>query len=286
MHDAAQAGENALLGLRVDAGERIVEDQDARVADDGAGDSGALFLSTGESDAALADDGFVFMGEAFDVRIEAGDFRGLADLIEIVIGQAEGDVAADGFAEEVGVLRDVANGAAQGIERPFANGAAVNQDFTLGSFPEARDQGGESGFAAAGGADDGECRACGNSQTDVAEDRMPAVAVRFAGGAVAGDGGREGEIKVAKFDFAGDSGVGRDLHEAIVDLRLGVEDVVEAAHGGGATLENVGDPAESDHGPNENAEEGIESDQGAERDLAAKKLMATLPEDNEEGGSD
>src|SRR6266478_5764328 len=273
MHDAAQAGENALLGLRVDAGERIVEDQDARVADDGAGDSGALFLSTGESDAALADDGFVLMGEAFDVGIEAGDFRGLADLIEIVIGQAEGDVAADGFAEEVGVLRDVANGAAQGIERPFANGAAVNQDFTLGSFPEARDQGGESGFAAAGGADDGERGARRNFQADVAENGMRIVSVGFGGGpgAVPGDGGGICEVQVAEFDFAGDGGVRGDFREAVVDLRLRAKDVIQAAHGSGAALEDVGDPTERNHGPNENAEEGIESDQGAERNLAAEK---------------
>src|SRR6202040_546050 len=32
VHDATQARENALLGLRVDAGKGIVEDEDARVA--------------------------------------------------------------------------------------------------------------------------------------------------------------------------------------------------------------------------------------------------------------
>src|ERR1700730_11214867 len=67
LHDATQAGEDALFGLRVDAGEGIVEDEDARVADDGASDGGALLLSAGERDAALADNRFVFVGEAFDV---------------------------------------------------------------------------------------------------------------------------------------------------------------------------------------------------------------------------
>ena len=109
VHDAAQASEDTLFGLRIDAGERVVEDEDARVANDGAGDGGALLLSAGERDAALADNGFVFMGEALDVGIEAGDFGGLANLVEIVVGQAEGDVAADGFAEEIRVLRDVSD---------------------------------------------------------------------------------------------------------------------------------------------------------------------------------
>src|SRR6266852_84175 len=95
VHDAAQARKNALFGLRVDAGEGIVENEDARVTDYGAGDGGALLLAAGQSDAALADNRFVFMGEALDVGIEAGDFGSLADLVEIVVGQTEGDVAAD-----------------------------------------------------------------------------------------------------------------------------------------------------------------------------------------------
>ncbi len=33
VHDAAQTGEDAFFGLGVDAGEGIVEDQDARIAD-------------------------------------------------------------------------------------------------------------------------------------------------------------------------------------------------------------------------------------------------------------
>src|SRR5712664_3980989 len=86
VHDAAQASEDALFGLRVDAGEGIVEDEDAGVANDGSGDGGALLLSSRESDAAFADNCFVFMGEALNVGIEAGDFGGLANLIEIVVG--------------------------------------------------------------------------------------------------------------------------------------------------------------------------------------------------------
>src|SRR4029077_8271319 len=97
VHDSTQAREDALFGLRVDAGKGIVEDEDARVTDDGAGDGGALLLSTGERDAAFADNRFVFMGEAFDIGIEAGDFGGLANLVEIVVGKTEGDVAADGL---------------------------------------------------------------------------------------------------------------------------------------------------------------------------------------------
>ena len=60
---SAQAREDALFGLRVDGGKGIVEDEDARIANDRAGDGAALFLSAGERDAAFADDGVVFVGE-------------------------------------------------------------------------------------------------------------------------------------------------------------------------------------------------------------------------------
>src|SRR6266849_6661720 len=284
VHDAAQAGKNALLGLRVDAGEGVVEDEDAGVADDSAGDSSALLLSTGQGDAAFSDNRFVFMGEALDVGIETGDFGGLTNLIEIVIGKAEGDVAADRFAEEVGVLRDVADGAAQGVERPFADGAAIDEEFVFGSFPEARDERGERGLAAAGGADDGERGAGGNFQVDVAKDGTCAVAIGLGGrsGAVARDVGGEGEGEVAEFDFAGDGSVGSGGGVAVVNLRLRAKDVIQAAHRGGAALENVGYPTEGDHGPDQKAEIAIERDEGTEGDLAAKELMSALPENDEE----
>src|SRR5260370_21781480 len=133
------------------------EEKDAGIADDGAGDGGALLLSARKSDAALADYRFILIREAFDVGIEAGACRGFTNLMQIVIRKAKGDVAADCFAEEIGVLRDVADRATQRIERPFANGAAVDEEFAFGSFPEAGDQRGEGSLATAGGADDGEC---------------------------------------------------------------------------------------------------------------------------------
>jgi hypothetical protein len=176
LHDAAKTGQDALLGLRVDAREGIVEDEDAGVADDGAGNGGALLLSAGEGDAALPDYRVVFVGEAFYIGIEVGDFGGLADLVEIVIRETESDVAADGFAEEIGVLGNVANGAAECVQRPSTDGAAIDEEFAFRSFPEARDEGGEGGFAAASGADNGERGAGRDFQINVAQDGMRPVA--------------------------------------------------------------------------------------------------------------
>ena len=105
------------------------------ITNDGAGDGAALFLTAGESDAAFADDGVVFVGEAFDVGVDVCDFGGCADLIDAVFGETEGDVAADGFAEEIGVLRDVADGAAKIFERPFADGVAVDEELAVREIP-------------------------------------------------------------------------------------------------------------------------------------------------------
>src|SRR5258708_972579 len=66
VHDAPQARENALFGLRVHAGERIVEDQYAWVADNGAGNGGALLFAARKGGTALANYRFIFLGGPFD----------------------------------------------------------------------------------------------------------------------------------------------------------------------------------------------------------------------------
>ena len=65
----------------------------------------------------------------------------------------------------------------KGVEGPFANGAAVDEHGAFGSFPEASDESGESGFAAAGGADDGERRTGGNTQIDIVQNAVGGGAI-------------------------------------------------------------------------------------------------------------
>ncbi len=59
--------EDFVFGVGVDAGEGVVEDEDAGTAEEGAGDGGALLLASGEGDAALADGGVIAIGEGLDV---------------------------------------------------------------------------------------------------------------------------------------------------------------------------------------------------------------------------
>ena len=57
LHGFPQTGQDLPFGIGVDAGERVVKDEDARIAQNGAGDCGALLLAAGKRHAALADDG-------------------------------------------------------------------------------------------------------------------------------------------------------------------------------------------------------------------------------------
>src|ERR1700756_5926028 len=136
MHDAAQASQNALFGLRDDGRKGVVEDQNARIANDSAGDGAALPLTAGKSDATFADHGFVLIGEILDFRVEAGYFRSGSNLVAIELGKSESDVTADGLREKISVLRNIADRAAKFFERPLANGMAVNEDLALGGFPK------------------------------------------------------------------------------------------------------------------------------------------------------
>src|SRR4029077_13224183 len=100
---------------------------------------------------------------------------------------------------------------------------------------------------------------------------MRSIAIGTGGrsGAVAGNVGRESKGEIAKFDLAGDRSGRGDGGAPVVDLGLRAEDVIEAAHGGGAALKYVGDPTESNHRPNQQPEKAVESNERAKRNLAA-----------------
>ena len=65
----------ARLGGRVDRGGGVVEDQDARVGEQRAGDRDPLALAAGEREAALADARVVAVGESLDELVGLGEAR-------------------------------------------------------------------------------------------------------------------------------------------------------------------------------------------------------------------
>ena len=72
-HNAGQPGQNALFGERVNARKRVVQYQNARIAENGARDGDALFLAAGKTDATFANDRVVFFGEGLREFIDVRD---------------------------------------------------------------------------------------------------------------------------------------------------------------------------------------------------------------------
>src|SRR5208337_2455769 len=100
----------------IDARERIIEDQDARIADDRPRNRRALFLPAGKCKPALAHHGVKALGETLNFRQDVGYFRRLLDLGVRRLRRAKLDVLPDGFAEQESFLRHKSNVLAQGLE--------------------------------------------------------------------------------------------------------------------------------------------------------------------------
>ena len=83
-HHAAEFAEDLLFGVSVDAGQGVVEDEDAGIAEDGAGDGRALLLPPGESDAALAHRGLQAVREFFELAADVCGFGGRKNLASSV----------------------------------------------------------------------------------------------------------------------------------------------------------------------------------------------------------
>src|SRR5580692_5492688 len=171
-HYIAQSAEDFFFGLGVYSGQGIVQNQNSRITNDSASDGGTLLLSAREGNAAFSDHSFVLIGEVGHVAFKVGNFRGAAHFFRVVFLHAESDVATYRLGEKVGVLRDESDGAPQSLERPFADAAAINQNFPFGRLPQAGDQGGQSGFAGPRGPDNCQCGAGGNFEIDIFQYRL------------------------------------------------------------------------------------------------------------------
>ncbi len=93
-HRLRQAGPDLGLGPRVDRGGGVVEDEDAGVGEQGAGDRDPLALAAREGEAALADDGVVAARQVADELVGAGAVRvDGADLRSVELASLRSQVA-------------------------------------------------------------------------------------------------------------------------------------------------------------------------------------------------
>src|SRR6185437_2685251 len=111
----AQVGQGELhrdLALRIERAGGLVEQQDARVAQQGAGQGDALALAPRQALAAGADRGFVAQRQGGDEVGGGGGAGGGFDLRLGGVGAAHADVGGDRVVEQQGVLADIGDGVA------------------------------------------------------------------------------------------------------------------------------------------------------------------------------
>ena len=125
-----QVGEGLLhqpLGLGVERGGGLVEDEDGRVLEQGARDGDALPLPAGEPAPPLADHGVVAARQVEDEVVGEGRARRRLDARLVHVVEAVGDVGAHGVVEEHRLLGHEADLLAQARERDLADVHAVDE---------------------------------------------------------------------------------------------------------------------------------------------------------------
>ncbi len=100
----AQRGLDVVLGHRVEVGGGLVEDEDARVAQDHPGDRDALLLPTGQPVPAFPDDCVVPVGQRRDELVQVRGGRRVDEVGVGGVGAGVAQVLRDRGVEQEGVL--------------------------------------------------------------------------------------------------------------------------------------------------------------------------------------
>jgi len=301
LHELCEASLDESFAFGVEVAGGFVEDEDGGVGEDGAGDGDALFLSAGEADAALADEGVVSEVEFGDEAVGVGGLGGVFDVALGGVALGVGDVLGDGAVEEEDILFDDAEESAVGPWVDVAEVVSVEADGALGGVVEASDEVAEGGFAGAAGPDECDGFACGDVDADVVE---AGFGLGVCGGAVAGVGsgvvaraeacvgagasvareawGGVGEGDVVEGDAAL-GGVSVDVDGGLVvgELFGFVEQVDDAVEAGELVLDAGGAGDEGLEGSEEPSEVEEEGDEFAGGAFALEDAAAEVEEDGD-----
>src|ERR1700681_1782835 len=98
-HQVAQTFLDEGFGFGVEAGSGFVQDENARIGENGARDGDALLLSAGKFDATLADNGVVFVFKGFGKFIDARNAAGSEDFGFGGLGAGKSDILTNGSVE-------------------------------------------------------------------------------------------------------------------------------------------------------------------------------------------
>ena len=273
LHEEVEAVLDHGFGLGVEGAGGFVENEDARVGENGTGDGDALTLAAGEFDATLAYDGVVSLGEAFGELIDAGDAAGLHELFFGGLRARKQDILADGAIEEKGFLQDDAQLLAVAAEADGCEVDVIDEDVTAGGGVEAADERDDGGLSGAGGAYEGGDGAGSGLEADAVKDGLAGVV---------GEGDvLEGDVAVdwPKQVSAGGLGVlflvGHDFHGAIE-----AGDSFGELGADGDELDDGGDHEREEHDIGDVAAGGEASGD----DLVGAEIHDERTDDAEDGG--
>ena len=154
LDDAAHVALDDPLALVVERRRRLVENENARIGRERAGDGDALSLPAGEVGAALLDQCVVAFGELVDELVGAGEPGDLDDARARHRRIGEGDVLVDGAVEQEVLLQHDADVAPEPRRIDMVQVRAVEQHLPLVRQVKALDELGQGRFAGARRPDD------------------------------------------------------------------------------------------------------------------------------------
>ena len=128
LHEHAQRVVDLLLDLDVDGAGGVVEHQDGRVDEQGAGDGDALALTARQGVAAFAHHRVVAVGQFPDEGVGPGGPGGGLHVGDVGVGAPVGDVVPDRHREQEGVVEHDTDVGAQALDRQVPHVVAVHQE--------------------------------------------------------------------------------------------------------------------------------------------------------------
>src|SRR5262249_13834770 len=128
---------------------KFVQNQDARIAEDGSRQGNALLLATRKPGACFADTGFVALRQLGDEIVGEGFPGGSFDFGRLGVAIAVGNVVVNRVVEEDRLLRDEAYLLAEAAQVIRANIVTVDQDGAVVRIVKPRQEADEGRFAAA-----------------------------------------------------------------------------------------------------------------------------------------
>src|ERR1051325_5566154 len=139
-HHAAKLPETLLFGIRVNGRQRIIENQDLRLAQNRARNRSSLLLSARQSNAALANQRFETIRKSGNILRQTRDLSRPFDFRILRLLNSESDISLDRITEQKRLLRHITDARAQLRQRVVANVYVVDENGIVGSFNQTWDQ--------------------------------------------------------------------------------------------------------------------------------------------------